>query len=211
MLKYLLTGLKEPCPENFREHLLNIVKQQFELWLGKKIICSHCKSGAILNESGFCPDCHVGGDLPFGAFMEVLVAFQRCTKEELITYTGHKNSDTSKAARAGLKLILEQDCSFLDACLDSLSRGRVPNYAFSVILDLPNPNLKDRKELILRLASGEKTGLALDFMKKLDNQVWLPDQERKDYLEKMIDHPDSTLRVQAMACWLGDTYSGVAL
>ncbi|WP_434509806.1 SMEK domain-containing protein [Desulfitobacterium sp. AusDCA] len=204
VLKYLLTGLKETCPENFREQLLNTVKQQFELWLGKEIICLHCKSGAILAESGFCPDCHVGGDLPLGLFMEVLVAFQRCTKEELITYTGYKNSDMSKAARAGLKLILEQDGAFLDVCLDSLKSGRVPDYVFSVILDLPSPNLKDRKELILRLASGEETGLALDFMKKLNNQEWLSEQERKDYLEKMIDHPESTLRSQAMACWLGD-------
>ena len=87
----------------------------------------------------------------------------------------------------------------------------MPDYVFSVILDLPNPNLKDWKELILRLAGGEETGLALDFMKKLNNQEWLPDQERKDYLEKMIDHPDSKLRGKAMAYWVGDTYSGVAL
>lgn len=30
------------------------------------------------------------------------------------------------------------------------------------------------------------------------------EEERKDYLEKMIDDPDSTLRGHAMACWLGD-------
>jgi hypothetical protein len=110
----------------------------------------------------------------------------------------------SAAAKAGLKLILEKDSLFLDECLDSLNRGRVPDYVFSVILDLSSSNLIGRKEVILRLASGEKAGLALDFMKKLKNQDWLSEEERKDYLEKMIDHIDSTLRGQAMACWLGD-------
>lgn len=207
VLKYLLAGLTEPCPKDFSEHLLNIIKQQFELWLGKKNICSHCKSGAILDESGFCPICRVGGVLPLGIFMEVLVVFQRCTKEELITYAGHKNSDLSKAAKAGLKLILEQDGAFLDTCLDRLKREEIPYYVFPLILDLPSINLKNRKELILRLASGEKTGLALDFMKKFNDLEWLSEQERKDYLEKMIDHPESTLRSQAMACWLGDETS----
>lgn len=204
VLKYLLTGLEELCPANFRKHLVAIIKQQFELWLNMKIVCSNCKSGAILDESGFCPDCHVGGKLPHGLFMEILVAFQQFTKEELITYVGHKNSEISGEARTGLKLILEQDSSFLDACLDGLNSGNVPGYVFSVILDLPYSKLKDRKEFILKLANGGKPEISKDFIKKLNNQEWLSEQEIKDYLEKMIDHPDSTLRGQAMACLLGD-------
>lgn len=204
VLKYLLIEKNEPYPENIKELLINTIKQQFELWLNKKVTCQHCKSGAILDESGFCPECNTGGDLPLGSFIEVLLAMQQCSKDELITYIGHENSDMSKVARAGLERILVEDSQFLDNCLERLINRQVPNYIFTVILDLPGPNLKDWKESILRLANGEETELTLNFIKRLNNQEWFNGDDRKDYLEKMIAHPDSTVRSRAMACWLGD-------
>lgn len=204
VLKYLLNEKKESYPENITEQLLKTIKQQFKLWLNKKITCQYCKSGAILDERGFCPECNTGGDLPLGSFIEVLLAMQQCPKEELITYIGHENADMSKVARAGLEQILIEDSVYLDNCLERLINRQVPNYIFSVILDLPSPNLNDRKKSILRLANGEETGLTLDFIKRLNNQEWLNGDERKNYLEKMVAHPDSIVRSRAMACWLGD-------
>lgn len=204
VLKYLLNEKKESYPENIKEPLINTIKQQFELWLNKKVTCQQCKSGAILDERGFCPKCNTGGDLPLGSFIEVLLAMQQCPKEDLITYIGHENSDMSKVARAGLEQILVEDGVFLDNCLERLINRQVPNYIFSVILDLPSHCLKDRKESILRLANGEETVLTLNFIRRLNNQEWLNGDDRKDYLEKMVAHPDSTVRSRAMACWLGD-------
>ncbi len=204
ILKYLNVELNNDwVDEAEKKIILEVVKKQFYKWDNTELICPSCDGEIILSKSGFCPKCHVGGKLPFKEFTKILCQFDIFSEEELIVYGQHENSDISQEAKEGLKLKIINDNRLIGKYLFGLDQKTTPQYIFSLILNLQSYLLENYKHNILEIANGKERSLVLTFIRNITKQTWLTDDERKKYLQDMLQSEDINIRGEAMKKWLG--------
>lgn len=188
--------------EEEKEELLSFCKEQFEIWLRRKIKCTNCDAGAYLDESGFCPECHVGGNLPYRAFMELLIDNRRLDYQELIQYGGHRSSDISGAAWEGMKSFWEENPQSIGEILEQIKENKCPKYLFGWLLAMPENVIAGYQKQIVGVAEKESRELQLVFLEKMNGLEWLPVKEKREYLKKMMCSEDAEVKARATKVWL---------
>lgn len=185
-----------------KEELLSSCKEQFETWLRRKVKCVNCDAGAYLDESGFCPKCHVGGNLPYRAFMELLIDNRRLDYQELIRYGGHPSSDISGAAWEGIKSFWEKNPQSIGEILEQIKEDKCPKYLFEWLLTMPENVIAGYQKKIVEIAEKESRELQLVFLEKINGLEWLPVKEKREYLKKMMCSADAEVKARATKVWL---------
>ena len=185
-----------------KEELLSFCKEQFETWLRRKVKCVNCDAGAYLDESGFCPKCHVGGNLPYRAFMELLIDNRRLDYQELIRYGGHPSSDISGAAWEGIKSFWEENPQSIGEILEQIKEDKCPKYLFGWLLTMPENVIAGYQKKIVEIAEKESRELQLVFLEKINGLEWLPVKEKREYLKKMMCSADAEVKARATKVWL---------
>lgn len=185
-----------------KEKLLSFCKEQFETWLRRKIKCVNCDAGAYLDESGFCPKCHVRGNLPYRAFMELLIDNRRLDYQELIRYGGHHSSDISGAAWEGIKSCWEENPQNIGEILEQIKEDKCPEYLFGWLLTMPENVIAGYQKQIVDVAEKEGRELQLVFLEKMNGLEWLPVKEKREYLKKMMCSTDAEVKARATKVWL---------
>ncbi len=185
-----------------KEELLSFCKEQFETWLRRKVKCVNCDAGAYLDESGFCPECHVGGNLPYRAFMELLIDNRRLGYQELIRYGGHRSSDIGGAAWEGIKRFWEENSQNIGETLEQIKEEKCPKYLFGWLLTMPENVIAGYQKQIVDVAEKESRELQLVFLEKMNGLEWLPVKEKREYLKKMMCSADAEVKARATKVWL---------
>ena len=185
-----------------KEELLSFCKEQFETWLQRKVKCTNCDAGAYLDESGFCPECHVGGNLPYRAFMELLINNRRLDYQELIRYGGHRSSDISGVAYEGIKSFWEENPQGIGEILEQIKEDKCPKYLFGWLLTMPENVIGGYQKQIVDVAEKESRELQLVFLEKMNGLEWLPVKEKREYLKKMMCSADAEVKARATKVWL---------
>lgn len=185
-----------------KEELLSFCKEQFETWLRRKVKCANCDAGAYLDESGFCPKCHVGGNLPYRAFMELLIDNRRLDYQELIRYGGHCSSDISGAAWEGIKSFWKENPQSIGEILEQIKADKCPKYLFGWLLTMPENVIDGYQKQIVDVAEKESRELQLVFLGKMNGLEWLSVKEKREYLKKMICSADAEMKAMATKVWL---------
>lgn len=193
---------QEYLDEEAKEELLSFCKEQFETWLRRKVKCVNCDAGAYLDESGFCPKCHVGGNLPYRAFMELLIDNRCLDYQELIRYGGHPSSDISGAAWEGIKSFWEENTQRIGEILEQIKEDKCPKYLFRWLLTMPENVIAGYQKQIVDVAEKESRELQLVFLEKMNGLEWLPVKEKREYLKKMICSADAEVKARATKVWL---------
>lgn len=196
-------GLQQGYPDGeAKEELLSFCKEQFETWLRRKVKCVNCDAGVYLDERGFCPKCHVGGNLPYRAFMELLIDNRRLDYQELIRYGGHPSSDISGAAYEGIKSFWEENPQIIGEILVQIKADKCPKYLFEWLLTMPENVIAGYQKQIVDVAEKESRELQLVFLKKMNGLEWLPVKEKREYLKKMMCSVDAEVKARATKVWL---------
>lgn len=196
-------GLRQGYPDGeMKEGLLSFCKEQFETWLRRKVKCTHCDAGTYLDESGFCPECHVGGNLPYRAFMELLIDNRRLDYPELIRYGEHRSSDIRGAAREGIKRFWEENPRSIGEILEQIKADKCPKYLFGWLLTMPENVIAGHQKQIVDVAQKESRELQLVFLEKMNGLEWLPVKEKREYLKKAMCSVDAEVKARATKVWL---------
>lgn len=196
-------GLQQGCLDGeAKEELLAFCKEQFGTWLRRKVECANCDAGAYLDESGFCPKCHVGGNLPYRAFMELLIDNRHLDYQELIRYGGHHSSDISKAAWEGMKSFWEENPQSIGEILEQIKADKCPKYLFGWLLTMPENVIAGYQKQIVDVAEKESRELQLVFLEKMNGLEWLLVKEKREYLKKMMCSADAEVKARATEVWL---------
>lgn len=185
-----------------KEELLSFCKEQFEIWLRRKVKCVNCDAGAYLDERGFCPECHVGGNLPHRAFMELLIDNRRLDYQELIRYGGHPSSDISGAAWEGMQSFWEENPQSIGEILEQIKEDQCPKYLFGWLLAMPDNVIAGYQRQIVDVAEKENRELQLVFLEKMNGLEWLPVKVKREYLKKMMCSADAEVKARATKVWL---------
>ncbi len=185
-----------------KEELLSFCKEQFEIWLRRKVKCVNCDAGAYLDERGFCPECHVGGNLPYRAFMELLIDNRRLDYQELIRYGGHPSSDISGAAWEGMQSFWEENPQSIGEILEQIKEDQCPKYLFGWLLAMPDNVIAGYQRQIVDVAEKENRELQLVFLEKMNGLEWLPVKVKREYLKKMMCSADAEVKARATKVWL---------
>lgn len=193
---------QEYLDEEAKEELLSFCKEQFETWLQRKVKCGNCDAGAYLDESGFCPKCHVGGNLPYRAFMELLIDNRCLDYQELIRYGGHPSSDISGVAWEGIKSFWEENPKRIGEILEQIKEDKCPRYLFGWLLTMPENVIAGYQKQIVTVAEKESRELQLVFVEKMNSLEWLPVKEKREYLKKMMCSTDAEVKSRATKVWL---------
>lgn len=189
--------------EEQKKEMLSFCKEQFEKWLGKKIKCSNCNAGAYLTEGGYCPECRVGGDLPYQAFMRLLIGNGYMDYQELIRYGQHPSTEISKEARVGIRKFWERNPQSIGEALCQMEQDMCPDYLFELLLTLPQNVLAQYKSQVVRIAGMEHQVYQLVFLEKINGLEWIFGEEKREYLKKAMHSGNEKVRARAMKVWLG--------
>ena len=204
-LKYILTIRQEALLESVRDALIDLIKSAYEMWSKKKIPCLNCNDGTIIDANGFCPNCHVGADVPAKYFVEVLSAFHIFTMEDYMGFCQHPQSDVCKIAKRELKKIWMKDQKKLESVIDGLKTVSCDKKIFDLILQLPADRTQPFRDKLQWIGMETNEDLLLVWLRHLRSLDWVSAEDRKSILAGCLSNECEEVQNRAMACWLGDT------
>lgn len=201
-LKYILSVDMDGIPQSTRSALKDLVKRAYQDWGQKKIRCSYCDDGTIVDESGFCPKCHFGAKLPTTYFVEVLSKYCQLTMEDYISLNSHSMSEVRDIARRELKKIWIEDSTHLEKVIHNFKNYAYDASLYELILQLPSDVTYPFRNELQRLGMEGDEERLIVWIGKLRLLDWISAESRKEILTKCLSHNSDRVRYEAMECWL---------